>query len=139
MPSSARVRDDGQDQYETACDYEVARLRRSFTGNLRVVGKVFGTLRQFQGRIEATTYEQAWHYPFSESLVAPTGFALEGLRYAKRVYEKTARRRGRDARQELHNAEWAAAPQRGAPVSAHPGTPGRDEGGGVGCKQRRSQ
>jgi Transcription elongation factor, N-terminal len=87
-------------------------------------------LRQFQSRIEATTYEQAWHYPFPESLVAPTGFALEGLRYAKRVYEKTASRRARDARQELHNAEWAAAPQRGAPVSAHQGTPGRDEGSG---------
>jgi transcription elongation factor GreB len=37
----------------------------------------FGTLRQFQGRIEATTYEQAWHYPFPERLVAPTGFALK--------------------------------------------------------------
>src|SRR5450432_1038811 len=73
-----------------------------------------------------------------ESLVAPTGFALGGLRYAKRVYEKTARR-ARDARQELHNPEWAAAPQRGAQVSAHQGTPGRDEGGGVGCEQWRSQ
>ena len=30
-------------------------------------------------------------YPFPERLVASTGFALEGLRYAKRVYEKTAR------------------------------------------------
>src|SRR5262249_2470305 len=58
---------------------------------------------------------------------------------AKRVYEKTATRRACDTRQELHNAEWAAAPQRGAPVSAHQGTPGRDEGGGVGCEQRRSQ
>jgi len=43
---------------------------------------------------------------------APTGFALQGLRDAKRVYEKTTRGRSRDARQELHNAERAAAPQR---------------------------
>ena len=50
------------------------------------------------------------HHP--ESFVAPTGFALEGLRYAKRVYEKTASGRARDARQELHNAERPAAPQR---------------------------
>jgi hypothetical protein len=48
-------------------------------------------LKQFQGRIEAITYEQASHYPFPESFVAPAGFALERLRYAKRVYEKTAR------------------------------------------------
>src|SRR5262245_36797286 len=59
----------------------------------------FGALRQFQSRIDATTYEQAWHYPFPESLVGPTGFALEGLPYAKRVYEKTARRRARRASQ----------------------------------------
>jgi hypothetical protein len=67
---------------------------------LRVVSKRFwGALRQFhlwivleqfQGRIEATTYEQASHYPFPKSFVAPAGFALEWLRYAKRVYEKTA-------------------------------------------------
>jgi len=80
--------------------------------NLRVVGKAFGALRQSQSRIEATTYEQAWHHPFPESLVAPTGFALEGLRYAKRVYEKAATRRASDAGQELHNAERPAAPQR---------------------------
>jgi hypothetical protein len=48
-------------------------------------------LEEFQGRIEATTYEQASHYPFPKSFVAPAGFALERLRYAKRVYEKTAR------------------------------------------------
>src|SRR5215469_10916474 len=36
----------------------------------------FEALRQFQSRVEATTYEPAWHYPFPESLVAPTGFAL---------------------------------------------------------------
>ena len=46
------------------------------------------------------------------SLGAPTGFALEGLRDAERVYEKTTRGRARDARQELHNAERGAAPQR---------------------------
>jgi DNA-binding transcriptional regulator YhcF (GntR family) len=49
---------------------------------------------------------------FPESVVAPTGSALEGQRDAKRVYEKTTRRRARDARQELHNAERATAPQR---------------------------
>src|SRR5207302_6656553 len=42
----------------------------------------------------------------------PTGFALEGRLDAKRVYEKTTKGRARDARQELHNAERAAAPQR---------------------------
>src|SRR5215831_9170686 len=31
----------------------------------------FLALRQFQSRIEATTYEQAWHDPFPESPVAP--------------------------------------------------------------------
>jgi hypothetical protein len=86
-----------------------------------VVGKLSWALRQFhlwivleqfQGRIEATTYEQASHYPHPESFVAPTGFALEGLRNAKRVYKKTARGRARDAKQELHNARRPAAPQR---------------------------
>ena len=42
----------------------------------------------------------------------PTGFALEGLRDAKRVYEKTKGGRARDARQELHNAGRAATPPR---------------------------
>ena len=48
------------------------------------------------------------------SLGAPTEFALEGLglRDAERVYEGTAKGRARDARQELHHAERAAAPQR---------------------------
>ena len=32
-----------------------------------------------------------------------TGFALEGLRDAERIYEKTTRGRSRDTRQELHN------------------------------------
>src|SRR6202035_4384026 len=54
------------------------------------------------------------------------GFVLERLRDAKRIYEKTTSGRARDARQELHHAERAAAPQRRAPVSAHQGTPGRD-------------
>src|SRR5271163_4070336 len=43
---------------------------------------------------------------------APTGFALERLRDAKRVYETTTTGRARDARQELHHAERARAPQR---------------------------
>jgi transcription elongation factor GreB len=34
-------------------------------------------LRQFQSKIEATTYEQAWRYPFPESLVAPTDSRLK--------------------------------------------------------------
>src|SRR5579864_9591941 len=71
--------------------------------------------------------------------VHSTGHSLERLRDAKRVYEKTTSRRARDASQELHHAERPGAPQRRAPLSAHPGTPGRDGGGGVGCQQRRSQ
>ena len=34
-------------------------------------------LRQFQSRTDATAYEQAWHYPFPESLVAPLGSRLK--------------------------------------------------------------
>lgn len=68
--------------------------------------------RAISGRIEATTYEQASHYPNAQSFVAPTGFALQRLRYAKRVYKKAARGRARDAKQELHNAWRPAAPQR---------------------------
>src|ERR1022692_3147461 len=45
-------------------------MRRSFTGNLRVAGKLSGVFRWFQSRIEAATYEQASHHPFPESLVA---------------------------------------------------------------------
>src|ERR1035438_8640729 len=70
---------------------------------------------------------------------AATGFVLERLRDAKRVYEKTKTGRARDARQELHNAQRAGAPQRRAPVSAHEGTSSRDGGCGVGCQQWRSQ
>jgi hypothetical protein len=55
-------------------------------------------------RIEATSHEPASHHPHPETFVAPTGFALEGLRYAKRLYKKTTRGRARDAKQELHNA-----------------------------------
>jgi transcription elongation GreA/GreB family factor len=40
------------------------------------------------------------------NLAAPTGFTVEGLRDAKRVYEKTTRERARDAMQELHNADY---------------------------------
>ena len=63
---------------------------------MRVVGKLFWgvvpislwiVLEQFQCRIERTTYGQA----FPKSLVALAGFALERVRYAKRVDEKTAR------------------------------------------------
>jgi hypothetical protein len=43
----------------------------SFTANSRGVGKLFsGAVPQFRSRIDATAYEQAWHYPFPESLVA---------------------------------------------------------------------
>src|SRR5579862_2510628 len=41
-----------------------------------------------------------------------TRYSLERLRDAKRFYEKTTTRRSRDARQELHHAERAGAPQR---------------------------
>src|ERR1700719_5023696 len=83
--------------------------------------------------------ESAFYRRSAVFIGAPTGFALEGLRDAERVYEKTTKGRARDARQELHNPERAAAPQRRAPVSAHQGTPGRDGGGGVGCQQQRSR
>jgi hypothetical protein len=62
-------------------------------------GSSFGALRhihlwivleQSQGRMEATTYEQASCYPHPERFMAPIGFAPERLRYAKRVYKKTA-------------------------------------------------
>jgi hypothetical protein len=82
----------------------VRRSRREETEiiyrNLLVPASSFGALchfhlgivlEQFKGRIEAATYEQASHYPFPESFVAPAGLALGRLRYAKRVYEKTAR------------------------------------------------
>jgi hypothetical protein len=82
----------------------VRRSRREETEiiyrNLLLAGKLFWSiapssfgivLEQFHGRIEATTYEEASHYSFPKSFVAPAGFALERLRYAKRVYEKTAR------------------------------------------------
>src|SRR4029434_7194241 len=49
------------------------------THKVRVAGKPFGRSRPFQSRIKATTQEQGWHYPFPESLMAPTGFALEGF------------------------------------------------------------
>ena len=80
-----------------------------------------GTQRQFhlwilldqsQGSIQVTTYEQASRYPHPESFVAPAGFALEGLSYAKRFYKKTASGRACDGKQELHNVRRSAAPQR---------------------------
>src|SRR6516165_1538472 len=71
-----------------ACEDPVAGRRRALTGNLRVVGKALLVRSPIQGRIAPTTYE-ARHCPFPESVVATTGFALEGLRDAKRVYEKT--------------------------------------------------
>jgi hypothetical protein len=82
------------------------RLRRSPREEKEIIYRkfavagTFGALRkfhlgivleQFQGSIEARMYERASHYPFPRSFVAPAGFALERLRYAKRVYEKTAR------------------------------------------------
>jgi hypothetical protein len=45
---------------------------------LRLVGNLFGRAPcQFQSRIDATAYEQAWHYPFPESLVALLGSRLK--------------------------------------------------------------
>ena len=41
------------------------------------------------------------HVAIPEPIVAPAGCALEGLRYAKRIYQKTARGRARNTRQEL--------------------------------------
>src|SRR5690242_2464707 len=82
----------------------------------------------FQGRIEATMDEQVATLDFLRTLWRPLGFGLEGLRYATRVYEKTATGRARDASQELHHARRPTAPQRRAPLSAHQGTSGRDGG-----------
>src|SRR5215469_3993825 len=60
-----------------ACEDPVAGRRRALTGNLRVVGKALLVRSPIQGRIDPTTYE-ARHCPFPESVVATTGFALEG-------------------------------------------------------------
>src|SRR4051812_5343277 len=67
----------------------VTRIRRSLRGICASSAALFGASRQLQSRIEATTREQAFHCPFLGRLLASTGFALEGLRYAKRVYENT--------------------------------------------------
>jgi transcription elongation factor GreB len=50
-------------------------------------------------------------YRRSSAIDAPTGFALEKLRDAKRVYEKTTSGRALNASQELHHAARAGAPQ----------------------------
>jgi len=51
---------------------KVARIRRQFIGNLRMAGKLFfWALRLFQSRIEATTHQQAWHYPFPDTFWYP--------------------------------------------------------------------
>jgi hypothetical protein len=51
-------------------------------------------LEQFQGRIEATTYEQASHHPHPESFVAPTGFALEGLKTCEKGLQENRKGTG---------------------------------------------
>ncbi len=99
----------------------------------------FGAMRQLQSGIEAASDQPPCPHPFPESLAPPDRFTLVRRRHAKRVYQKTATGRSRDANHKLHHARRTAAPQRGAPVPAHQGTPGHDEGGGVGCQQRRSQ
>src|SRR6266481_983974 len=48
----------------------------------------------FQGRTQATTYEQASHYPYPESFVAPTGFALEGLKICEKGLQENRKRTG---------------------------------------------
>src|SRR5262249_5640488 len=68
----------------------VAGRRRSFTGDLRVVGKPFGCVSANLGQNRSDDV-RSMALSFPESVVAPTGFALEGLRDAKRVYEKTTR------------------------------------------------
>jgi hypothetical protein len=48
--------------------------RMAFTGNTRLVGKLFWrALRQFQSRIDTAQYQEAWHHPFPERLVAQLG------------------------------------------------------------------
>src|SRR5579862_3044409 len=56
---------------------------------------------QYEERGRPPVFSIDVHLP---SLGRPTRFALERLRDAKRVYEKTTKGRARDARQELHNA-----------------------------------
>ena len=51
--------------------------RLSFTGNPRLVGKLFWrALRQLQSGIDAVAYQEAWHYPFPERLVVQLGSRL---------------------------------------------------------------
>jgi 23S rRNA pseudouridine1911/1915/1917 synthase len=73
----------------------------------RAIGKLFSCVVPVFKQNRSDNVE-----PFPESVVAPTGFALEGQRDAKRVYEKTESGRARDARQELHNSERPAASPR---------------------------
>ena len=52
--------------------------RMSFSGNPRLIGKVFWrALRDLQSRIPAPTYLQEWHHPFPERLVAQLGSRFE--------------------------------------------------------------
>ena len=55
----------------------VARIQRSFTENLRAVGSSFGALRQFQSRIEATTYERHVTIHFLSALWRPLDSRLK--------------------------------------------------------------
>src|SRR5579863_5339869 len=65
---------------------------------------------EFWGLYQRYTRPENWAARHSSSFIAaPTGFALERLRDAKRVYEKTKTGRARDAGQELHHAERSGA------------------------------
>jgi hypothetical protein len=53
--------------------------RLSFALDAQGVGKLFWrALRQLQSKVGSHTYEQAWHYPFPQRLVAQLGSRLKG-------------------------------------------------------------
>src|SRR5271155_1960392 len=81
--------------------FTVPFVRRSCRGEtVTVHRKLSGQNRSRQRGKNGTVH-------FLRVMWQPTEFALEGLRNAKRVYEKTKRGRVRDTRQELHNPKRA--------------------------------
>ena len=72
------------------------------SGARSLVGREASDVPPSQAGNTPCSADQTWH----------PGDLRWRLLDAKRVYEKTTRGRARDTRQELHNAERAAAPQR---------------------------
>ena len=95
-------------------------------------------LEQFQGRIEARTYEQAWHYSHPE-LCGAHWIRAGGLDMRKGFTRKP---RGDEPATPSKNYITPGGLQRLKDEYRFlltRETPGRDGGGGVGCEQRRSQ